>query len=294
MICGWRMDVEELGPDRLKRMWHEVDAGLLSAEEFYREQDRLLAGYRDLWEGAILFGGCSDLSLSVLVELSAYLGDPDLEGIRRRCLLALSDVGREWGEKVGNLCEQTVEQFYDRSEAMIYELMWWHSLAEDLSPLAYVVALKLAAQRGCRDHLDFGSGVGSGGLLFARHGFHVTLADVSSRALELSKWRFQQRELEARHIDLRTEGLPEGEFDFVTAMDVFEHLVDPVRAVEKLSRAMRKGGILFGRFFAEADEARPHHIVLDFGPTLRALEGSGFVRIWKDEWLWGHEAYRKS
>ena len=53
-------------------------------------------------------------------------------------------------------------------------------LGEDLSPLAYVLALRFAQQHGCQSYLDFGAGVGSGGLLFARHGLQTTLADISS------------------------------------------------------------------------------------------------------------------
>jgi hypothetical protein len=33
---------------------------------------------------------------------------------------------------------------------MLYELMWWHTLNEDASPLAYVTALRFAQQRECR------------------------------------------------------------------------------------------------------------------------------------------------
>jgi hypothetical protein len=41
----------------------------------------------------------------------------------------------------------------------------------------------------------------------------------------------------------------------ITAMDVFEHLPDPVKAVDHLAIALRRGGFLFGRFAAEPDES---------------------------------------
>jgi 16S rRNA G1207 methylase RsmC len=69
---------------------------------------------------------------------------------------------------------------------MLYELMWWHTLGEDVSPLAYVLALRLAQQDGCQSFLDFGAGVGSGGILFARHGLQAALVDVSSSLLHFS------------------------------------------------------------------------------------------------------------
>jgi hypothetical protein len=69
--------------------------------------------------------------------------------------------------------------------------------------------------------------------------------------------------------------------------------VNPVETVRDVDRALKQGGFLFGRFHAEADEDRPHHIILDFQPTLKELQARGFVRVWQDEWLWGHEVYRK-
>ena len=91
--------------------------------------------------------------------------------------------------------------------------MWWHTLNEDDTPLAYVTALKFAASHGAKAVLDFGSGVGSGGILYARNGFDVTLADISSVMLEFCAWRFKARGLAARFIDLKTQRLPSQSYD---------------------------------------------------------------------------------
>lgn len=283
----------ELLPDTLKRLWKSVEDKQLSSLEFQQKQDSLLNEYRSLWEKSLLLDGCSDLRQSTLFEIGSYLGKHDMNEVETLCSQALSDIRGEWHEKVANIDEKSVEMFYDKSQGMLYELMWWHTLIDDLSPLAYVVALKFAQQHGCESYLDFGSGVGSGGILFARNGMSATLADISSTALNFSSWRFAKRSLAGRHIDLKTEKLPEDAFDFITAMDVFEHLVEPTKTVRDLSAALKKGGYLFGRFHAESDPDRPHHIILDFGPTLRELESRGFAKVWQDEWLWGHQVYRK-
>jgi len=285
--------MEALLPDRLKTLWREVDEGRLSAEDFQREQERLVGEYRLTWTRALLMDSLQDLAESILWELGEYTGNRDGEEIRRRCLHAVAHIKAEWHRNVKDVNRQSVERFYADSEAMIYELMWWHTLSEDLSPLAYVTALEFARGNGCRDFLDFGSGVGSGGILFARHGFAVTLGDISPVSLDFSRWRFERRRLRAVHLDLRDAVLPEAAFDFVTAMDVFEHLVDPGEAVGTLSRALKPGGFLFGRFHAEHDEDRPHHVTLDFVPTFRVLEDLGFEEVWRDEWLWGHQVFRK-
>jgi SAM-dependent methyltransferase len=285
---------KELLPDRLKRLWGQVENGKLSPDRFQQSQDRLLGECRREWEQALLLGGYSDLGESTVYEIGSYLGNPDLDEVRALCSQALRTLKGEWRRKVPVPDRESVESFYDSSGAMLYELMWWHTLIDDLSPLAYVVSLDFAARHGCRSLLDFGSGVGSGGIFFARRGFPASLADISSTALDFSYWRFEKRGLAAHHIDLKKESLPEDAFDFITAMDVFEHLVDPVSTTRELWRALKRGGFLFGRFHSELDEDRPHHIVLDFTATLEELASLGCVKVWRDQWLWGHEVFRKT
>jgi SAM-dependent methyltransferase len=285
--------MDELLPDKLKNLWQSVARDNMTPEGFQQEQERLLAEYRMIWKEALILDGQSDLEASLLYELSRYVQYEDLDEIRRRCRLALSDVKGEWEGKVDRGDRGSVEQFYNESQAMMYELMWWHTLNDDDSPMAYVVALQFARSHGCRHYLDFGVGVGSGPVLFARHGMEVTAADISSQMLDFTRWRLAQRRLDGRFIDLKQDHLPDEAFDMVTAMDVFEHLVDPVAVADDVCRALKPGGFLFGRFHAELDEERPHHIVQDFSPTIRRLEANGLVEVWRDEWLWGHQVFQK-
>ena len=286
--------MEKLLPDRLKELWQSVERKQLLAEEFSIEQERLLTGYRRVWSDALRIEGHQDLRESLLYELGLYTGCTDLAEIRLRCKRAVEDLADEWRQKVDPGDRRSVERFYDETQAEVYELMWWHSLEEDLSPLSYVTALHFARARGCRSCLDFGSGVGTGSIVFAHHGLSVALADISSPLLAFSRWRFRMRRLRGEFFDLKTHDLPSATFDVVTAMDVFEHLVDPVEGVEKLWKVLTPGGFLFGRFHAEPNEARPLHIVRDFGPTLRRLVELGFAQVWGDEWLWGHQAFQKT
>jgi 2-polyprenyl-3-methyl-5-hydroxy-6-metoxy-1,4-benzoquinol methylase len=286
--------MEKLLPDQLKTLWQSVAQQQLTAEAFYDEQERLLATYRDTWKAALLLAGYEDLAESILSELGAYMRCQDPVEMKQQCLQAVATLKGEWHTQVNPTDRQSVERYYDKSQGVIYELMWWHTLGDDTSPLAYVTALQFAQQHACHRYLDFGAGVGSGGILFARHGFAVTLADISSTMLHFSQWRLDKRQLPATYIDLKTHRLPPQAFDFITAMDVFEHLVDPVETAERLWEALRPGGFLFARLAAEVNEDRPQHIVQDFGPTLERLHALGGVRVWEDEWLWGHQVFRKS
>jgi 2-polyprenyl-3-methyl-5-hydroxy-6-metoxy-1,4-benzoquinol methylase len=254
----------------------------------------LLAEYRQTWERALILNGHHDLQESLLAELGRYTQCEEVAEVQRRCEHAVASLKREWENTVQAADRQSIERFYDESQAMLYELTGWHTLSEDVSPLAYVLALRFAQQHGCRSYLDFGSGVGSGGILFARHGLQATLADISSSLLRFSAWRLSIRKLSAQYIDLKVSKLPNEGFDVITAMDVFEHLSDPVEAVEKLWKALKPGGFLYARISAEPDEARPQHIVEDFAPTFERMRALGFVEVWRDEWLWGHQVFQKS
>jgi 2-polyprenyl-3-methyl-5-hydroxy-6-metoxy-1,4-benzoquinol methylase len=281
-------------PSRLKALWADAEAGRLTTEEFSAQERELIRGYAEIWADALLLPGEYDLKRSICVELGHLVGSADLTEIERKCRSALHDMRDQWNAEVKKGDPTDALNYYDKTTHYSYELMWWHSLVEDQGPLAYVVALHLALQNGFKDSLDFGAGVGSGGILFSKHGFSITLADVSSTLLDFSRRRLQARGIPATFIDLKTTELPVSQYDFITAMDVFEHIAEPEKAVEPIARALRPGGILFGRFSAEPDEDHPSHITYDFGPTFRRLAELGLEEFWRDEWLWGHQAFRKS
>ena len=235
-----------------------------------------------------------DLKHSLLRELATYLGEDDVGVIEARCRAIGQELRDDWQRIVAPEDRSSIEQFYDQSPAHLFELTWWHTLVDDQTPLAYVLALEFARRHPGRRYLDFGAGIGSGAVLFAREGFEVALADISSPLLRFGEWRLGQRGLRGQILDLKTLELPAQAFDVITTMDVLEHLADPVQAVDRLAAALRPGGHVFGRFAAHEDPERPQHIVFDFEPTFRRLEALGFVEVWRDNWLWGHQVFHRA
>ena len=285
--------MDMLLPDRLKALWARVETGEMSAASAQEGQASLVDEYRAAWTDALVMGKQSSLRESLMGELAAYLGRSDVAALEARCR-AISDELKSAWDRTGALGDRaSIERFYDEPESHLLELMWWHTVEDDASPLAYVLAWDFARRVATRRYLDFGSGVGSGSILFARHGYEIALADISSPLLQFARWRLDQRGLEAEIIDLKAHELPADAFDVITTMDVFEHLADPEGAVDDLARALKPGGYIFGRFAAEPDSQRPQHIVFDFEPTFRRLAALGFAEVWKDEWLWGHRVFRK-
>ena len=237
--------------------------------------------------------GQQDFAVSTLHEIGRWRRVDDLATVRSRCDNALSALKLRWEQNVVDIDARQVEKYYDTADDCIEELMWWHTLADDNSPLAYVAALEFAAAAGCKDFLDFGSGVGSGALLFHRHSFAVSLAAISSAMLSFCRYRFASRDLAANFIDLKSSPLRVAAFDFITAMDVFEHLVDPVRTVDLLDRSLKPGGYVYGRFASEVDRERPQHIVQDFAQVFGRFAELGYNEVFHDEWLWGHQVFQK-
>jgi len=281
-------------PDRLKNLWAEGERQGVSGDDLWQQQQNLIDAYQVRWAAALRRDGHPDLKESLLSEIRDYLGGGDLDQIEQRCRGAVEAVKDEWQQRGTDAADrEAVERFYDGTEAYIFELMWWHTLVDDVSPLAYIVAMEFAQQHRCRRYLDFGAGVGSAGIVFAGSGFDVTLADISSNLLRFADWRLAQRGVAATLIDQKTTRLPASSYDIVTAMDVWEHLVDPVATVDEIAESIAPGGFLFGRFAAEVDPKYPQHIVTDFAPTFERLAERGFVEVWRDEWLWGHQAFQK-
>ncbi|MGH9803245.1 MAG: methyltransferase domain-containing protein, partial [Blastocatellia bacterium] len=139
--------------------------------------------------------------------------------------------------------------------------------------------MRYAQSLGANRYLDFGSGVGSNAILFARHGFKVTLADISLAMLEFACWRLQRRGIKAELIDLTQQQLPDSHFDFVTAIDVCEHLPQPKIELRQINRAMRVGGEFVFNCQTGEDDDRPMHVLKSERQVLQALRGCGFRQV---------------
>jgi mycofactocin system glycosyltransferase len=228
---------------------------------------------RETWAEALVLPPHSDLQSSLIWELAEYLGCSERE-IFERCRKGAGELAESWRAAVPRGAEE-VSDFYRQNDAYLYDLTWWHALADDESALSQVEALELATGCRARTVLDFGSGIGSLGLLFAQDGLDVTLADINPALNDYARWRFDRRGLSARFLDIGTEALPEAAFDFVSAVDVLEHVPDPRSVLMTLAAALRPGGTLFIHLPTEADSSRPMHLWHDPDTVLRSLGEAG-------------------
>ena len=224
------------------------------------------------WREALLLPGETDPVESGVRELAEYFG-LSREAARRACRNALSDSKREWESAPRRTSDQIVD-FYRCARSYLFEHVWWHATDVEENS-ANVEVLNYALRRGAQAHLDFGSGVGSTAILFARRGFNVTLADVSEMMLDFARWRLERRGLRAEFINLSHQQLPRDRFDFATAIDVCEHLVNPGAEFKHITEALKVGGAFVFNYRAGVDEDRPMHILPAAAPLLRVIRRSG-------------------
>jgi len=235
-----------------------------------------------------------DLGEELTLELSEYFGT-SLDDIRARLAGATESFTQEWKACVPNgRDERAVTRFYNESKTELFDLAQWH--AKDAIHCRVLMCADMAYERGCRDYLDYGSGIGSDALVFASLGCRVTLADVSEPLLAFAKWRCERRGFDVHTIDLKTCQPPSREFDAVVCFDVLEHIHRPLRTLRGIQQSMRPSGMLFMHAPFGSDPDRPMHVVHEDVVTPR-MRTVGFHRREDLEarfphWLWHPLVYQ--
>ncbi len=228
-----------------------------------------------LWSAALTMPGYAALRPSLLAELAEYLGRP-VAWIEGRCRAGAAELAQAWQASAPQTVE-SINAFYQTAEPYLYDLTWWHALGDDESALIQVEALEVALGHHAHTALDFGSGIGSLALLLAAHGLEVSLAEVNPHLQGYARWRFARRGLTGHFLDLSgpVPALPTAAYDFISAVDVFEHLPNPGATLLALAQALRPGGTLYIHLPATPDAAHPMHLWHRPATLLRHLEQAG-------------------
>jgi len=227
------------------------------------------------WDTALILPEYLTLHESMVRELAEYLRD-DPKQVAADCEAGCRKVAEDW-RALGLAKSSSAEQitgFYRGNRAFLYDLTWFNSHYRYVDELALI--LGEARKRGLNIYLDYGAGIGSVGIYFARAGFAVTLADVSEPLQRYAEWRFRRRGLHADFINLNMTGLPEGRFDVVTALDVLEHVARPGDVVGSIARSMKVGG-LFAFNVEDAGPRHPQHVTT-YDDVLALTRSKGFRR----------------
>jgi len=95
-----------------------------------------------------------------------------------------------------------------------------------------------------KDVLEVGCGIGTDAVNFVKAGARYVGLDISPRAVEIARARFDLYGLKGEFRTANSEKLPfpDGSFDHVYSFGVIHHLPDPGAAVREIHRVLRRGG----------------------------------------------------
>ncbi|MBI2069435.1 MAG: class I SAM-dependent methyltransferase [Elusimicrobia bacterium] len=264
----------------LQKPWKLERWTRLAISHLPRRMAAVLAGSRrrlwhQLWEEALKLPGYPTIYESALNEMSEYLKISKEEALRL-CQQATTQMADEWKEAAPQSADQIME-FYRTNTTYIADLIHERSKPYEFGGHHAVEALLFALEKGAQSCLDFGSGDGSCGLLYAHHGLQASMADVSSHLLEFVRWRFAQRGLEGKFYLMPGKPLPEKEFDLITSFDTLEHVADPLTALNDLYRSLKPGGHLIANTPFGCTENHPMHLPHDRKKFIRGAKDMGFA-----------------
>ncbi|KKL50970.1 hypothetical protein LCGC14_2300190, partial [marine sediment metagenome] len=182
--------------------------------------------------------------------------------------------------KFGSFDDETA--WYEREDVgkhYVLDLAFWHT-----TQLAPVLAGALEDVKGQRV-LDFGSGIGTSALMLAMQGNTVDCVEINPELRKFTEYRMGKHlngKRSMRFISGST--LPTKTYDMVIALDIFEHLPDPLAKLLQLTAALKPGGQMLTHSDWKADELHPMHHetdmdwekeLLDAG--LRPVKGRRFM-----------------
>jgi SAM-dependent methyltransferase len=236
--------------------------------------------YAEIWRQALSLPGHDDLLMSLAAEFAVKFGGSPEEAAREleECWNRRWDVLGSAFRKSGSAEEVT--SYYEEADHGIAISLYWHSLRPDRYALHSVAGLNTVQEFSeGRRVFEFGHGVGSTGILFARHGFEVVLGDVSKPYREFAGRRFAERDLVAKFVDLMVEEPQPDSFDAIVSFDVLEHLPDPLAAVKRMRRWLKPGGLLVMNVAFGVSAENPEHLLARRRGFVNRIRPLGFERI---------------
>lgn len=173
---------------------------------------------------------------------------------------------------------EEVNLYYQQTPQYLYELSYWEATRDKQK--WFDILRQACRKTDRRKVLDFGGGVGGLTLALRRDGIDCDHLDVRGNTLTYASWRFSQENFPAKPWEVGGP-IPSEHYDAVVAWDVFEHLFDVGKALERIGELLRPGGWLISKStFAETDQHHIHlkknYVYYDIRIWNRLLEEKGF------------------
>lgn len=100
-----------------------------------------------------------------------------------------------------------------------------------------------------REVLDVGCGGGFLMHALANAGHSVIGVDLSLNSLQMAQMMDETKEAHFIHADAHCLPFSDGQFDVVCAMDLLEHVSDPLQVIAEAARVLKRGGLFFFHTF---------------------------------------------
>ena len=197
-------------------------------------------GIKWLWTGRSQIGFTVGIITIMGKFKPIYLTDEDVEEIatffqidKNFCRDRIwnydsSEMSAMW-ENANPQTYEEIREFYRRTELYVWDLTQWHASTHRESYNKIVArVMKLCPPTTHPRVLDFGGGIGTEVISFAKHGYSVVFADVPGITAEFAKHRLRHRGLKAKFLAIDNDH-PNllDKFDIIICFDVLEHLPNP-------------------------------------------------------------------
>ncbi len=221
-----------------------------------------------------------------LLELSKYLNKP-ISKIKSKTIVE-TPVSLSWKKINPNpKNEAEVNYFYRITNAYVYELMAANYIVQTL--YSYYALSQKIKNKKIKTILDYGGGAGTLSILFKELGYNVIYADLPGKTFDYAKWRFKQRKLNIKMIDLNKEDIDVLDFDCILCTEVIEHLVDPLKLLGKFKKVLKKNEILIVSESCEYTADFSSHLISNkkYGGAkfINILSKLGFNQIKKEPFI---------
>ncbi len=145
-----------------------------------------------------------------------------------------------------------------RSEDHIFNVIQWYRIEEIQQWIRELVNFCIGKK--FRKILNYGCGIGEEGIALTEVGVKVTLVELPSSTFDFIKWRFAQRGLKAKFIDVKRDMLPQESYDCILLQENLEHPIPLEDTIKRLSWHLSRGGFLLIFLSSDQDHKAPTHL----------------------------------
>lgn len=185
---------------------------------------------------------CSEAELKADI---AEFTNIDIDIVNTHWTTGYEDTLKSWKE-VKPDTNNEIEDWYSNTNAYIYDLAIFHrrEVGKEVSFYEGITlpAIEFAHGKNLKV-LDFGGGIGTMCFWLVKEGHDVSYYDLNSVTSDFAKFRNTKHNMPIKFYS--ETNLPTDTYDFITMVDVVEHLIDIPETLERVANLINSGGTLF-------------------------------------------------